>query len=297
MVSPRERPRQSRRRIAGERTRPPGADRPEEQAQQQAQQQTEQRASVPTRPAPVEPVADRTPEPAPENAPENAPETARETGTRSVTAPGTGSEAASEPTGTAGEARAEDRAEDRAEEPAEEPVAVAVDRDDVSGPPNWVLGVLAGLLVAALALDGLVAWREVSQQRQAEESARALHSALIQAPAVAEQAATALLSYRYDTVDQDLAEARKYLTEDYRPEYVESINLVNQGAGEVGATVKADVLSSGVVEASGQRSDVLLFVNQTTTMPAQQPTTALNRVVLTMVPRGNTWVVADIRAF
>lgn len=271
MVSPRERPRPSRRRIAGERTRPPGADRPEEQADEQA----EQRASVPTRPGPAEPVAERTPEPAPENAPETA------------------SETASAPTGTA----SEDRADERAEEPAEEPAAVAVTRDDVSGPPNWVLGVLAGLLVAALALDGFVAWREVSQQRQAEESARALHSALIQAPAVAEQAATALLSYRYDTVDQDLAEARKYLTEDYRPEYVESINLVNQGAGEVGATVKADVLSSGVVEASGQRSDVLLFVNQTTTMPAQQPTTALNRVVLTMVPRGNTWVVADIRAF
>ncbi|MGH3367885.1 MAG: hypothetical protein ACRDOY_11845 [Nocardioidaceae bacterium] len=165
------------------------------------------------------------------------------------------------------------------------------------GPPRWVLLTLAGLLVVALLLDAFVVWRWFSQRSAEEAAARALHSAVVQAPAVAEKAGVALLSYRYDTIDQDVAEARRYLTEEYRPKYTSSIQqLVAAPAADIQATVKANVLSSGVVEASGQRSDVLLFVNQTTTSASGEPKTALNRVVVTMVRRDGRWLVHEIRA-
>ena len=193
-------------------------------------------------------------------------------------------------------------------EPAASPLRAALtrltqaargaERDDESGPPTWVLAVLAGLLVVALALDGFVVWRELSQRQAEEESARALHSALIEAPSVAERAAQALLSYRYDTFDRDIAQARQYLSDEYRPQYVASIrDVVSTPAQEIGAVVEAEVLNSGVVEASGERSDVLVFVDQTTTSASDtQPRTALNRVVLTMVQRDGRWVVDEIRA-
>lgn len=168
-----------------------------------------------------------------------------------------------------------------------------------TAPPRWVLAVVAGLLVVALALDAFVVWRELSHRQAREDAERALHSATIQAPSVAEKAAESVLSFRHDTVQKDIAEARRFLSEEYAPSYISSIrDVVSDPASDIQAQVKAEVLASGVVEASGQRSDVLLFVDQTTTSSAKaEPTTALNRVVFTMVRRDGGWVVHEIKAF
>lgn len=271
MVTPRERSRPTRRRIAGERSRLPGTESPE---------------------APDSPQAPESPA-----SPEGR---ARPSG-RGTAAPAeeqartkTSAKTSEKPVKPAKPAKEKKAKEPKAEPPAKAPTAARAG----ATPPNWVLAVLAGLLVAALALGGFVAWREVSQRNAAEASARALHSALIQSPSVAEQAAVPLLSYRYDTIDKDLAEARRYLTDEFRPGYTASIGLVRREASRSQVTVEAEVLSSGVVEASGNRADVLMFVNQTTTSPVRsEPTTALNRVVFSMVQRDGTWKVADIRAF
>jgi Mce-associated membrane protein len=242
MDSPSKRP--TRRRIAGERTRPSG--------------------STPPAPAPQETVA-----------PEQT----------------SGPAVASED--TAAPVEAATTATDAGEPDRSAPTP----RPDRGGPPTWVLAVLAGLLVAALALDGFVVWREVNQHRAQEEAARAMHSAVIQAPAVAERSAEALLSFQHDTVQQDVAEARRLLSDRYAPDYISSIEASEGVAAQTKATVSAEVLSSGVVEASGERADILLFVNQTTKAPGQESRTALNRVVFTMVPRESGWLVDEIKAF
>ena len=285
MVTPRERSRPTRRRIAGERSRLPGgapetSEAPESTEAPEAPESTE----APEAPEGRERPSGRgTAAPAEEQA---RPKTSAKT-----------SETAAEPVE---EKAAKPAKEKKAKPPKPEKPAKAPTAARPGGtPPNWVLAVLAGLLVAALALDGFVAWREVSQRNAEEASARALHSALIQSPSVAEQAAVPLLSYRYDTIDKDLAEAQRYLTDEFRPGYTASIDrLVRREATRARATVEAEVLNSGVVEAGGQRAEVLLFVNQTTTSPTRsEPTTALNRVVFSMVRRDGTWKVADIRAF
>jgi Mce-associated membrane protein len=189
-------------------------------------------------------------------------------------------------------------ATDEPAETAPAPEPQAGPEDDSAGPPRWALAVLAALVVVALALDGFVVWREVDQRQDRQAAARALDAALIRAPSVAEQAAEAVLSFRHDTIEQDVAQARRFLTDDYAPAYIRSIrDVVADPAGQVRATVEAQVLSSGVVEAGRGRSDVLLFVNQVTRSPAEEPQTALNRVVFTMVPRDGRWQVDEIKAF
>lgn len=266
MVSPRERARPARRRIAGERSRTAGTRPEQDRAPDEAPVRDE--APPPTA-RPEEAVPDAVP-----------PATAR---------PGASATAA-EPATTA---VPEEPAHERATTGAAQAPAGDADRD--SGPPSWLLAVLAGLLVGALALDGFLLW---NKQHTEEESARALHSALIEAPSVAERAAKDLLSFRHDTLDKDVAQARQYLTQGYRPDYIASIKkVVAAPAKDVGAVVEADVLASGVVDASGERSDVLLFVNQaTTSSTSAEPQTALNRVVFTMVRRDGQWMVHEIQA-
>lgn len=270
MVSSRERSRPARRRIAGERSRPAG---------------TQATPEAPETPTPDT----RAPDPA-------APETPAPAGDEAPAAPRPDAQEA-----PAEEAAAEEAAAPEAADavPAEEPARGSTGgtrEDRAGGPPTWVLATLAALLVAALAVDGLLFWK---QQQDQEEAERALHSAVTVAPSVAERAAKAVLSYRYNTFDKDVAEARRYLSEDYRPDYVASIrDVVATPAREIGAVVQAQVLGSGVVEASGERASVLLFVNQTTTSAADtQSRTALNRVVFTMVPGDGTWKVDEIQAF
>jgi len=292
MVSPRERPRPTRRRIAGERTRPsaggPTAAPPnepvdlEESAREPVQEPAEPPTEPPTQP-PTQPPADVPAQPRAEepSAREEAPTVSEADG-----------------------GRAEPRVEETSVRPRGPGRQLTLPSwlrgDDAAGPgpANWVLAVLAGLLVAALALDGFVVWREVSHRQAQEDAARAMHSAVVQAPSVAEKAASALLSYRYDRLPQDLAEARQYLTAEYRPKYVDTVqNLVAGSAKDLRVTVRADVLASGVSEAGPARADVLLFVNQTTISATEGTKTALNRVVFTMVPRAGGWKVDEIQAF
>lgn len=268
MVSPRERSRPARRRIAGERSRLSGAA-PADPATEDASATTEE--------AP----------PAAEEAAATV-ETGEHEPAVGVAAPA--------------EAAETHQAPPTADDPAlarEKKRAGPKPTTSRGGPPNWVLAVLATLLVAALALDGFVVWRELSQRRAEEDAARALHGAVIQAPSVAERAAEAVLSYQHDTMDKDVAQARAFLSDGYAPSYVNSVKkLVSGSAAEQKATVKAEVLSAGVVQASGERSDVLLFVNQTTTSATRTtPQTALNRVVFTMVRDDGGWKVDEIKAF
>ena len=306
MVSPRERQRPTRRRIAGERTRPSGGGSPATPPTERAEPTHEPAQDLAQEPvqAPVqEPVEDQ---PATSREGSLATREAEVTGdTRTVDLT---KDAQTVP--TADEQHA-DAAQQTVEEAPEQPAAAATARpaqrfplaswlrdDDTPGPPNWVLGVLVGLLVAALALDGFVVWREVSHRQAAEDAARATHNAVVQSPSVASKAAEALLSYRYDQLPQDLAQARQYLTADYAPDYVNTIRkLVANSAEHLKVTVQAKVLAAGISEAGPRRADVLLFVNQTTTSAAEAPKTALNRVVFTMVPRNGTWKVNEIQAF
>ena len=180
-------------------------------------------------------------------------------------------------------------AEESAEEPAAPPAAASSGRRAI---PTWALAVLAVVTVLVVGVAAYL-WNE-SRQADAVDEAR------LQAPAAAERAAVAVLSYDYERLEADAANAVKHLTPAFREDYQATIdNLVEAPASEVEGKVEAEVLASGVMRASADRVDVLLYVNQTTTSLNNEgePQLSLNRVRLEMVDQDGTWLVNEITSY
>lgn len=159
--------------------------------------------------------------------------------------------------------------------------------------------VLAGLGVVVLLLAALVSWYGVPRL-DAVRQADSVQSAQQAAPAAAERAATAILSYDYTALDTDRNSAMPYMTKQYGQKYAHTFDtLVKQNAAQLKAKVVAKVLASGVSTAQPDRVNVLLYVNQTTTSTANggQPQVALNRVMFSMVKQGGSWLVDNITSY
>jgi Mce-associated membrane protein len=189
----------------------------------------------------------------------------------------------------------------RAPSTAAQPVAQSVgertrtEARPVPGPVLAGLAALAAVLVALAAgpfVEGM-GWQDYRQVAQQDD----LDSARRTAPALAERAAAAILAYDYKSLESDRNAAARFMTPDYRKEYVDTFDaLVLDQAPKQKAHVEASVRASGVTAAGAERVEVLLFVNQTTTSTANsgEPQTALNRVVFSMVRQDDTWRVDDI---
>jgi Mce-associated membrane protein len=170
-----------------------------------------------------------------------------------------------------------------------------------------VLGVLTAVAV------GVASYLVISAQR-----AEAYQESLDRAPASAESAATAVLSYDWESLEADRDAAAKFLTEDYREDYLNTFDkLITDNATQTKATVEAEVLASsamlgtpadcedgegGSCSSSGERDPdrvpVLLFVNQTATnTTSSEPSVALNRVRFDMVNVDGTWLVDGITSY
>lgn len=167
-----------------------------------------------------------------------------------------------------------------------------------AGAPRWAMvtaGVLAVLLVAAAAWLGLRTWNVREVRRSS-----AVADARTASTATAERAAAVILSYDYKTLDDDEKAAERYMTAGYAKKYAKTFDkLVRPNAADLHAHVEATVRASGVVTADPDRSDVLLFVDQTTVSKANdgQKQTALNRVEMKMVQQGGRWLVGDITSY
>lgn len=161
-----------------------------------------------------------------------------------------------------------------------------------------LFGILAAVAVGLGAWKGSQGWRALQEQKQAERYQEALDTA----PAAAESAAAAVLSYDYRSLEADRDAAAKFLSDGYREEYVDTFDkLVVESATQTKAAVEAQVLASAAMN-SGERDPskvpVLLFVNQTTSSAASaEPSVALNRVRLDMVEVNGTWLVDGITSY
>jgi Mce-associated membrane protein len=165
--------------------------------------------------------------------------------------------------------------------------------------PSWpvvaVLGVVALVLVVTAGVLGLFtwSWSDVRTQDAVDQASRT-------APAAAERASAAILSYGYSSLDADEKAAERYMTPGYRRKYADTFDrLVKPNATKLKAKVEAEVKASGVAHADADRVNVLLYVNQTTRSTANggEPQVALNRVQLSMVKSGGTWLVDDITSY
>ena len=82
-----------------------------------------------------------------------------------------------------------------------------------------------------------------------------------------------LLSYKPDTVEQDLSSARELLTGDFRDSYTQLTNdVVIPGAKQKQIAAIANVPAVASVSADPGHAVVLVFVNQTVTVGDSAPT-------------------------
>jgi len=152
--------------------------------------------------------------------------------------------------------------------------------------------------VLAFVAAGLAIGLGVLQTRDDGLDAAARQDAV----APAGQAAEALLSFRYDTLDQELPSERDLMTDSYAEEFLNVFpDQARRLTAKQQATVKSTVLAAAPMECgedcSSDRVDVLVYLNSESSVRGQAPEVNPNRAVMTMSHEGDRWLVDGIELF
>ena len=109
----------------------------------------------------------------------------------------------------------------------------------------------------------------------------------------AKDSTVALLSYKPDTVEQQLTAARDRLTGQFKDEYTDlTTNVVIPGAKEKQISAVASVPAAAPVSANPGRAVVLLFVNQTVTVGTGVPADTASSVRITLDKVDDRWLIS-----
>ena len=109
----------------------------------------------------------------------------------------------------------------------------------------------------------------------------------------AKDSTVALLSYKPDTVEQQLGAARDLLTGDFRDSYTSLTNdVVIPGAKQKQISAVATVPAVASVSAKPNQAVVLVFVNQTVIVGQSAPTDTASSVRVTLDKVGDRWLIA-----
>ncbi|MGY3554781.1 twin-arginine translocation pathway signal [Williamsia sp. R60] len=111
---------------------------------------------------------------------------------------------------------------------------------------------------------------------------------------VASDGAVAILSYKPDTVDADLLNAKQRLTGDFLDYYSKfTTTVVAPAAKEKKVATTATVPAAGAVSVSDSRAVVLVMVNQqTTTAEAPNPASSASSVRVELVKNDGRWLIS-----
>ena len=109
----------------------------------------------------------------------------------------------------------------------------------------------------------------------------------------AKDSTIALLSYKPDTVEQQLSAARDLLTGDFRDSYTSLTNdVVIPGAKQKQISAVATVPAMASVSANPNHAVVLVFVNQTVVVGQDAPTDTASSVRVTLDKVGDRWLIS-----
>lgn len=154
------------------------------------------------------------------------------------------------------------------------------------GVPSWLL---AGLGVLAAGLLVATAWMWTSVDSAAAGSAAR------DAQVAAERAVVPVLSYDYEHLDADQDAATALMTGSYKREYDKLFAVLQDNAPQTRTRVTADVIASGIVRASDDRVQVLVFVDRPTTNKlSAEPVVYKDQVTLSMQLVDGDWLVDDL---
>ena len=110
----------------------------------------------------------------------------------------------------------------------------------------------------------------------------------------ASDSTVAMLSYRPDTVDQNLAAARDRMTGAFRDSYSSlTHDVVIPGAKQRQISAVATVPAAASVSATATRAVVLVFVDQTTIIGNEPPSDSTSSVRVTLEKVHDRWLISQ----
>ena len=155
---------------------------------------------------------------------------------------------------------------------------------------QWARVVAFGVLPAVALLLALGAGYLKWMDNSARDSARARDTS-VQA---AKDSTIALLSYKPDTVEQQLTAARDRLTGQFRDSYSSlTHDVVIPGAKQKQISAVATVPAAASVSAKPDHAVVLVFVNQTVIVGQDAPTDTASAVRVTLDKVGDRWLISS----
>lgn len=149
----------------------------------------------------------------------------------------------------------------------------------------FAFGVLPAIALLLALGAGYLKWMDNSVRN--DESARD------ESIKAAKDSTVALLSYKPDTVEQQLNAARDLLTGDFRDSYTSlTHDVVIPGAKQKQISAVVTVPAAASVSANPHHAVVLVFVNQTVTVGQDAPTDTASSVRITMDKIGDRWLIS-----
>jgi Mce-associated membrane protein len=159
---------------------------------------------------------------------------------------------------------------------------------------NWsrvlVYGLLPALVLLLAIAAGLLKWKD--------SSVRTMNFARSQSVAAARDSTVALLSFRFDTVDRDVAAARQRLTGDFLDSYTKQTQgALIRDAKQRHVTAMATVPGAAAESVMHNHAVVLVFVNQAIQIGESAPVDADSSVRVTLDKIGDRWLVSGFDQF
>jgi Mce-associated membrane protein len=150
-------------------------------------------------------------------------------------------------------------------------------------------GVLPALVLLLAIAAGVLTWRTMSY--------RVANRVRTESVEAAANSAIAILSYRPDTIEQDVATAQRLLTDGFRDSFIEvARDRVVPDAKARRVTAVADVSGAASVSATQNHAVVLVFVDQTLTVGSAAPTDVMSSYRVTLDKLDGHWLVAKFES-
>ncbi|MEO3757734.1 hypothetical protein ABGB19_05505 [Mycobacterium sp. B14F4] len=150
----------------------------------------------------------------------------------------------------------------------------------------FAFGVIPAVALLLAAGAGYLKWMD--------NSVRNADTAAIESVQAAKDSTVAMLSYKPDTVEQQLNDARGLLTGEFQESYTGLINdVVIPGAKEKQISAVASVPAAASVSAEANKAVVLVFVNQTVVVGQDTPTDTASSVRVTLEKIDGRWLISQ----
>jgi Mce-associated membrane protein len=150
------------------------------------------------------------------------------------------------------------------------------------------------VLIAALPVLALLLALGVGYLKWLDGTARESRAAAEESMRAASDSTIAILSYKPETVDQDLKAAADRLAEPFRQQYTQLVtDVVAPGAKQQHISAVATVPAAASVWATGKQAVVLVFVDQTTTIGTDAPTQSTSSVRVSLNKVDGRWLITQ----